>query len=89
MHDLTAAERRLRASAAGHAAVAAQGAKQNVASARKGFEESFRDKVRVKHPDLPEHEVEERAAALMRSHMRLLALKSAKARRKRREAEMS
>lgn len=82
MPDLTPAEQTMRARLAAHVLHASHDSRELTAKARQTFLESFEHQV---DPDgiLPEDERKRRAQHAHRAHMTRLALRSAKARRKR------
>lgn len=84
--SLTPSQKRLRAAAAANARWSREDPTENVRRANAGFQARFLDEV---DPDriLPEAERERRAKAAMRSYMQRLALKSSRARARRRGGE--
>lgn len=85
---LSAEARSLRASAAAHAAHSKHGSRHMTAAARRAFNNKFYEAV---DPDrkLTEADRNTRAQHAKRAYFQSLALKSAKARRARREAQAS
>lgn len=68
---------------AAHAMHAKHDPRETSAPGRKAFLDRFERQVRAEHPDLPEAEVQRRAAHYRKAYFTGLALKSARARRRR------
>ena len=79
---LTPAGRSQRARIAAHTMHAKHDSRETTKQARDAFLRKFEEEVRAEHPDLPEAEVQRRAAHLRKAHFARLAFLSAKARRR-------
>ena len=75
--------RKLRARKAAYVQHSLYDVKETTAAARLAFRESFAQKVRIAHPDLPEAEVQRRAEAARRAWYTGIALKAATVRAQR------
>jgi hypothetical protein len=85
---LTPAQRQLYGRVGGYLRAASGEMPAVAARGREAFNQTFVDRVRTEHPDLPEVEVLKRAGALRKAHFAGLAAASVAARRARR-AEMA
>lgn len=84
--SLSPEQRRIRASLAAYTMHARHDSREITANARAGFISKFLREVDEQAPGLSEIERQRRAEHLLRAHMQRLALKSARARSRDREA---
>jgi hypothetical protein len=77
---LTPAQRSIRARIAANTRWAGEDGKANALRAQAGLKAKFLREIRERFPELPEPEIQRRAASVYRAHMQRLALKSSKAR---------